>query len=685
MSDINLKINGIDVTVPEGTTILEAARKLGFDIPTLCNAQGLQPFTSCFVCAVKVEGGKGNFVPSCATKVREGMVVTVEGGEVDKARKMCINLLVSDHCGDCMPPCQSECPANIPIKDFMALVAEGKELEAADKIREKTPFAGCLGRICPRPCESQCRRTRVEEPMSICYMKRYIADTEKKEKGAPQFPKPAPATGKKVAIIGAGPAGMAAAYYLALAGHKVTVFEAHAKSGGMLRYGIPYYRLPDSVLVDEFGAIEKLGVEVKYNTAIGRDIKAKELEKDFDALLIATGAQGSSSMRIEGEKNPGIYAGIEVLGKVAEGQKVDLGTKTFIVGGGNTAIDAARTAIRLGSKAIILYRRTRSEMPASDFEIDEALAEGVEIQYLTAPLAAERTGDGLALKCIRMQLGEPDASGRRSPVPVEGSEFTEKCTSIIAAIGQRVIADYLADLGIELTKRGTVAADAKTLMTSRPGIFAAGDCQTGADIAVRAAAAGRKAAYSINQYLSGQEVTGEPVLFNSSMGPLNEVPEELFEGKEKAARITMPVIDMAKRKAGFEEIETGFSPEKAREEALRCLKCGCEKEKDCKLREYATRYGADANLFKGERRGYNRDDSHQDIRIETGKCISCGSCVRACAEIKGLTILSFDGRGFKTRMHAPFGHSLVNTKCDGCGECVKVCPTGAIMGKNGKV
>ena len=226
-----------------------------------------------------------------------------------------------------------------------------------------------------------------------------------------------------------------------------------------------------------------------------------------------------------------------------------------------------------------------------------------------------------------------------------------------------------------------MAVDPKTFMTTRPGIFAAGDCQSGADIAVRAAAAGRKAAYSINQYLAGEEVTGEPVLFNSSMGKLSEVPESLFEGKEKAARITMPVIGMEKRKSSFQEIETGFTPEKARAEAMRCLRCGCEKEKDCKLREYATRYGADAHLFKGERRGYDRDDSHEDIRIETGKCISCGSCVRACAEIKGLNILSFDGRGFKTRMHAPFGHSLVDTKCDGCGECVKVCPTGAIMGK----
>lgn len=683
MSDVRLKINDMDVTVPEGTTILEAAVKCGFDIPTLCNAKGLHPFTSCFVCAVKIEGGKGNLVPSCATKVREGMVVTVEGGEVDRARKMCINLLVSDHCGDCMPPCQSTCPAEIPIRDFMELVAEGKEAEAAVKIREKTPFAGVLGRICPRPCETECRRNRVDEPMAICQMKRYIADCEKKAHGGPQLPEPAPATGKKVAIIGAGPAGMAAAYYLLLAGHAVTVFEAHGKSGGMLRYGIPFYRLPDHILAGEFDAVEKLGAEVRYNTVIGKDIPIKELERDYDALLIATGAQGSSSMRIEGEELPGVYSGIEILRRVAEGEKVDLGRKTIIIGGGNTAIDAARTAVRLGSEAIILYRRSRAEMPASSFEIDEALEEGVQIAYLNAPLAVRSSGNGLVLSCTGMELGEPDSSGRRGTSPVKGSEYELECSSVIAAIGQRVITGYLDDLGVEITKRGTIRVNPETLMTTRPGIFAAGDCQSGADIAVRAAAAGRKAAYSVNQYLAGEKVTGEPVLFNSSMGSLDEVPAELFEGKEKAARVKMPVLDRETRESSFDEIETGFSEADARAEAERCLRCGCDKAHDCRLRDYATRYGADAHLFRGERRGYSRDESHEDIRLETGKCISCGSCVRACAEIKGLTVLSFDGRGFRTRMRAPFGHSLVDTRCDGCGECVKVCPTGAMMLKKG--
>ncbi len=680
MSDVLVKINNIDVKVPAGSTILDAARKAGFSIPTLCNAEGLEPFTSCFVCAVKVEGGRGNLVPSCATKVREGMSVTVESDEVNDARKMCINLLVSDHCGDCLPPCETTCPASIDIKGFLKLIAERKPEEAARLIREKAPFPGSLGRICPRPCEAECRRTRVEDPVSICFMKRFASDREIEKYGVPRFPERLSSTGKKVAVIGAGPAGMTAAYFLNQMGHDVTVFEKHPKSGGMLRYGIPFYRLPDSALSSEMDAIEKAGVEVRYSTEIGRDIKVTELERDYDALMIAIGAQGASSMRVEGEDLDGVFSGIDYLGQVANGVYPEVGKKVVIVGGGNTAIDASRTALRSGADVTILYRRTRAEMPANDFEIEDALEEGVKIEFLNAPVGIKREDGKLVVTCIRMELGEPDASGRRRPVPVEGSEYDLEVTAVISAIGQTVLPESVADLGIEITKWGTVVADEKTFMTTREGIFSAGDCQTGADMAVRAVGNARKAAVSIDQYLKGEEVKGEKVLFNSQMGPLNEVPESLFEGVARAERIKMPVIDHKVRISGFDEIEKGFDYEAAVKEAERCLKCGCDKIEDCKLREYATEYDADQSLFSGDRRSYTRDISRDDIKMETGKCISCGSCVRACAEIKGLNVLSFVNRGFKTRMTVPFGRSLVESSCDGCGECVKVCPTAAIMG-----
>lgn len=679
MADVSVTINGKKIAVSEGSTILEAAQQAGHNIPTLCHSENLKPFTSCFVCAVRVEGGKGNLVPSCATLVRDGMEVTVESEEINAARKMCLNLLVSDHCGDCLPPCQDECPSSIDIRGFLSLVREGKEAEAAKLIREKAPFPGILGRVCPRPCEDACRRSRVEEPISICFMKRYIADCEITRYEKPQLPVPAPDTGKKVAVIGAGPAGMSAAYFLRLRGHGVTVFEAHSKTGGMLRYGIPYYRLPDATIHNEMDPIEDLDVKIKFETEIGRDIKAKELEKEFDAMVIAIGAQGASTMRVEGEDLDGVYPGITYLGKLAQEKDPDLGEEVVVVGGGNTAIDCARSAIRKGANVTILYRRTRKEMPAHEYEIEEALHEGVLIEYLAAPTNIEKENGRLAVTCIRMELGEPDASGRRRPMPVEGSEFKLSPTSVISAIGQHVISDAVKDLGVELTRRGTIVVDERSFMTTREGIFACGDCQTGADIAVRAVGNGRKAAYSVNQYLSGEEVTGEPVYFNSSMGPLESVDDSYFQGYDRQERIKMPVISDSKRVTSFEEIETGFSEQAARKEAERCMECGCDGIEDCKLREYATMYEIDQSFFMGERREFTRDVSHDMVKLETGKCISCGSCVRACAEIKGLNVLSFVGRGFSTRMTAPFGRSLVDTECDGCGECVKVCPTAALI------
>lgn len=679
MAEISLKINNKDVKVEEGATILDAARKAGFDIPTFCHSENLKPFTSCFICAVKVEGGKGNLVPSCATKAADGMSVIVEDEEIDASRRMCLNLLLSDHCGDCLPPCEDACPSDIDIRGFLDLVSQGKESEAAALIREKAPIPGILGRICPRPCEDACRRNRVEDALSICYMKRYISDSELKEKGRRVFPDAAPATGKKVAIIGAGPAGLSAAYFLHLQGHRVTVFEARKASGGMLRYGIPFYRLPDEVLRDELGAIEEMGVEVRYNTAVGKDITAKSLEAEFDALLLAIGAQGASSSRVPGEELEGVLAGIDYLGAVADGEERDLGKNVVVIGGGNTAIDVARTAVRKGSEVTILYRRTRAEMPASDFEIDEALHEKVKIEYLTAPTQISGTPGHLTVQCQRMELGEPDESGRRRPIPVEGSEYTIEASAVVGAIGQKVLPECVTDLGLNVTRWGTFVTDNNTFATSRDGIFACGDCQTGADIAVRAVGAGRKAAAAMDQYLKGEEVTGEPVLFNARMGELEDVSQDLFKGYEKQEKVAMPLLDDETRCTTFREIETGFSREAARKEAERCLKCGCDAADDCKLRDYSTRYGAEQDYFIGERRDYAVDKSHQDIKMEFNKCINCGSCVRACAEVKGLSVFSFDGRGFTTRMKAPFGRSLVNTTCDGCGECVKVCPTAAIM------
>ncbi|MDR2394693.1 MAG: FAD-dependent oxidoreductase [Treponema sp.] len=684
MPTVSITINDTPLQVEAGTTILNAAIAAGFEIPTFCHTDNLKPYTSCFICAVKVEPGRGNLVPACGTLVAQGQRITVSGPEVDASRRMCLNLLVSEHCGDCLPPCQVNCPSSIDIQGFLALVREGKEAEAARLIREKAPFPGILGRICPRPCEEACRRNRLEGPLAICNMKRHIADTELARKSQPQLPPPLKATGKKVAIIGAGPAGMSAAYFLRLQGHEVRVFEKHHAAGGMLRYGIPYFRLPEETLKVEFGSIEALGVAVQYGVEIGKDIPAKSLEVTYDALIVAIGAQEASPIGVPGEDLPGVWAGISYLSEAGAGQTPRLGAEVYVVGGGNTAMDCVRTAIRRGSKVTCLYRRGREEMPANDLEIQEAEHEGVHFEYRTAPVKIEQHGDTLTLTLTKMELGEADTSGRRSPKPLAGSEYTVSATAVVGAIGQRVLPGLAKHLGLELVGNGAIRTDPQTFQTNRPGIFACGDCQTGADIAVRAIGNGRKTAVAVDQYLKGDAVKGESTQFNSQMGPLDGISADFFKDAKQQERIIMPVIGDHERKTTEKEVETGFTPGAARKEAERCLKCGCNAKQGCKLQKYATQYDADQHYFgppsEGDaRRSFQVDKSHLKIELNEGKCINCAACVRACAEVKGLGILGLVKRGFATRMRTPFGQSLAGTKCDGCGECVKVCPTAGLM------
>ncbi len=326
-SKVSIRIDGKQYQAEAGWTVLRAAREAGFQIPTLCHNEKLAPFSSCFVCVVEVKGAKG-FVPSCSTTVAEGMEISVSSEAVFAARKAALELLVSDHFGDCEPPCRSTCPARVPIRDFLALAAKGEYVKAAQKIRETLPFPGSLGRVCPKFCETACRRTRVDEPVSVCFMKRFVSDMEMEE-GGPFVPKPGEATGKSVGIVGAGPAGLTAAYFLRLQGHAVTIYEKHECPGGMLKWGIPDYRLPPDVLSRECEAIIGMGVEVKYNTQVGpAGIPFEELRRRHDAMFIAVGAQKSSDMPIEGDTSKGILAGIDFLEQCARGERAQVGARS---------------------------------------------------------------------------------------------------------------------------------------------------------------------------------------------------------------------------------------------------------------------------------------------------------------------------------------------------------------------
>ncbi|MGA7878711.1 MAG: FAD-dependent oxidoreductase [Desulfoferrobacter sp.] len=406
-----------------------------------------------------------------------------------------------------MPICQATCPANLDIRSYVGLIADGKYDESLAKIRERLPFALSIGRVCPHPCETACNRGYMDEPISICTLKRFVADHEMKNEIPPPVDVPDEFHKEKVALIGAGPASLSCGYYLAKAGYHSVCFEALPEPGGMFRYGIPEYRLSVTTLMHEINWILSHGVELRCNTRVGRDISFDELQREYAAIFIGVGAQKGMKLGIKGEDLEGVVDGVDFLRDANMGNKVNAKGKVIVIGGGNVAMDAARVSWREGFDEVhVLYRRTKKEMPASPWEIDAAEHEGVKFQYLVAPI--EVLGDNgrmTGLKCLRMELGEPDASGRRRPVPVEGSEFVVEAETLFPAIGQRPDLDFIPEGSeLDVTRWNTFAVDQRTFMTNIPGIFSAGDVETGADIAIRACANGRKAADGIIRYLKAK-------------------------------------------------------------------------------------------------------------------------------------------------------------------------------------
>jgi len=494
---------------------------------------------------------------------KQSKVLTNEKKEVDSIKEIRYpgTKLLSKHD---IPPCQAKCPIHQNVRDYIAYIAAGKYEEALDIILEDNPIPKVVGRVCRHPCEDVCIRVDVEDTISICNLKRFVAD----KVGNYDLPKPGEERSEKVAIIGSGPAGLMCAYDLRRRGYKVDIYEALPVAGGMLATGIPDYRLPKDLLEEEIQRLEDQGIKIKLETLVGGEIPLSKLRKDCDAVFIAVGAHKERKMDIPGEGLSGVISGIEFLRNVNLGRnEIELGNKVVVVGGGNSAVDAARVANRMAEEVTIVYRRGREQMPASEEEIEEALDEGVEIKFLTNPI--EILGDEKVegVKCIKMELGKPDESGRRRPIPIDGSEHEISCDNVIISIGQTPSLSPMASEDFEVSEAGTLQVDDTTLQTEVDGVFAGGDCVTGPDTVVAAMGAGRRAAESIHRFINGLDMYENRQLEK----PFESLMEIDVEGEPIIERKSMPKLNSSER-SGFEEVNLGLE-EIAKEEADRCLYC----------------------------------------------------------------------------------------------------------------
>ncbi|MCL2111300.1 MAG: FAD-dependent oxidoreductase [Clostridiales bacterium] len=485
-------------------------------------------------------------------------------------------------------PCKYECPAHLDAHAYVTLVGAGRYEEALDVIRRTTTFAGVLGRVCVHPCETNCSRRFVEQPISIASLKRFVADKVKADGGAKPIEVAAEPKDARIAVIGAGPSGLNCAYKLAAEGYKVTVFEALSVPGGMVKVGIPDYRLDKGVLADEIKMIEDMGVDIVLGKAVGRDFTLEQLKAEgYKAIYVAIGAHKDLKLGLPGEDSKGVISSVDFLHGLNMGGRAKPGEKVLVIGGGNVAMDAARSSRRLGCDVTVVYRRTQDEMPANEWEVEHAMEEGVKFLFLTTPVeVVAEGGRTVGLKCVKNKLGRKDASGRRRPEPIDGSKFVIEADCIIRSIGQYSEREKLEAAGIEIfNEKGNIVADAKTSKTNMDGVFVGGDCMRGPSTVIEAVADGNRAAKAIINYIEGTDLPVNPFVL-----PQTEIEEIDTRSFSRSPRASMPLIDMRRRRTSFDEVETGFTEDMAVAEALRCVDCSicCE----CKLCEEACQAGS---------------------------------------------------------------------------------------------
>ncbi|MDE9379822.1 formate dehydrogenase subunit alpha [Vibrio alginolyticus] len=707
---IQIVIDGKFRIVEQGQTVLEAAKTCGLEIPSLCGLNKTADKVPCDLCVVEVEGV--GVTRSCELEVVNGLNITTQSKQLTVHRQDALNRIMADHYADCEAPCQTACPAGVDIQSYLHHIAQNDHTKAIEVIKKTLPMPLSIGRVCPAFCETECRRNLVDDSIAIRQLKRHAADADLAAQES-YMPAKKPNKGKSIAIVGSGPGGLTAGYYLSNEGYDVSVYESMPKAGGWLRYGIPEYRLPKSILDKEIELMCRNGMAVECDKKLGVDFTLSDLSRDFDAVCLAVGASQAVEMNYPGSDLGGCYLGVDYLKDYVTDKHFTTGKKVAVIGGGNTAIDCARTAVRDGADTTLIYRRTRDEMPAEDYEIEEAEHEGVKFHFLTNPAEniADDNGHVSEIRLERMALGPADASGRRSPKPT-GEFFVEAFDTVIAAVSQKPDLSFMdnEEIDIPLTRWNTADADPQTMHTGTGNIFSIGDFRRGPATAVEAVGDGRIAAQAIDRFFNGDMDSIPAKPFNSRKHKqLKAVDPEQYKSIQRMARKIMPELTPEQREQSFEEVETGFDNADAIAEAARCLACGCQANTNCDLRYYSTEYKATQthpeykiDIASNEswqairteeakvgstRQKFAVDNSSEFIIFDANRCISCGQCIQACREQNVHGVLSFmnqaDGKpASRPECRPNFGANqtlMGDSNCVQCGSCIQACPTGAMV------